>query len=384
MISDVNVGAYLSGGVDSTSIVESMTRQSNKQIKTFTVGFGWEGDELDQARKTASLLGTDHYEIECTSTHLDRLPEIIWKCDEPLGDPIVIPSFLLAEEAKRHVTVALSGEGADELFGGYAFHKVLLGVTQYKKICPKFLHRFLMSPSFSAIPTRFLNLLFNYPAYLGQSGKNKIVDYVRRVQDRSAHDNFYDLINLFSEREGKEIYTPSFHDQQQTQLATAYAVQLQSPTLQDFIGMQFDHWLPDNMLMRQDKVSMANGLEVRVPFLDNKMIDYSYSISSSMKIGRGMNKRVVREALQQRLKNYDSETKKTPFYFPFENMYNSKEFNSLIDRCLTEEVLHKRGYFRPREIHILLSQMRNRNFLAAKQIFSIISLELWHQMYFDA
>src|SRR3989344_1953873 len=111
LISEVPIGAYLSGGVDSTSIVESMVRQSLGVVKTFTVGFDWEKDELDQARATSKILGTDHHEIICTSRHLSQLPRIIEHCDEPLGDPIVVPTFLLAEEARKHVTVVLSGEG---------------------------------------------------------------------------------------------------------------------------------------------------------------------------------------------------------------------------------------------------------------------------------
>jgi len=138
LISEVPVGAYLSGGLDSSAVVAAISRLVSKPVRTFTVGFDYEHDELAQAAATAKLLGCEHTEIDCRGPDIRLLPEIVYHLDEPLGDAIIIPMYKLAREAKKHVTVVLTGEGADETLGGYLFHRTLLVGHRVGRIIPRF------------------------------------------------------------------------------------------------------------------------------------------------------------------------------------------------------------------------------------------------------
>ncbi|MFQ5349929.1 MAG: asparagine synthase (glutamine-hydrolyzing) [Thermoanaerobaculia bacterium] len=135
LISEVPVGAYLSGGLDSSVIVAAFSKLIDRPVKTFSVGFGYSHDEIEQAAETARHLGCDHTQVDCTAEDLLLLPTIVHHLDEPIGDPIVVPMYLLAREATKQVTVILTGEGADEIFGGYLFHRALLGGRQTRGGC---------------------------------------------------------------------------------------------------------------------------------------------------------------------------------------------------------------------------------------------------------
>lgn len=182
LISDVPLGAYLSGGLDSSLIVAAMARGATEPVRTFSVGFDYEHDELEAAASTAQLLGCTHTEIPCTADDIALLPELVWHLDEPLGDPIVIPMYQLAQVAKKSVSVVLSGEGADEIMGGYLFHKALLYGGRFGKLVPGPVRNGLIGPGLQLFPSSLLNLAFSYPAELGRRGKQKLIDFLAYLE----------------------------------------------------------------------------------------------------------------------------------------------------------------------------------------------------------
>ncbi len=159
LISNVPLGAYLSGGLDSSVIVAAMSKLTQQPVRTFTVGFDYEHDELTDAARTAKLLGCRHTEIACGVEDVALLPRIVWHLDEPIGDAIVIPMYLLSREAKKQVTVVLTGEGADETLGGYLFHRALLMGNRLAHAVPGPLRRGLLAPALRATPANVLNPL---------------------------------------------------------------------------------------------------------------------------------------------------------------------------------------------------------------------------------
>ncbi|MEM7261871.1 MAG: asparagine synthase (glutamine-hydrolyzing), partial [Planctomycetota bacterium] len=171
LIADVPFGAYLSGGLDSSLIVALMSKICTTPIQTFSVGFDYEHDELSEAAATAELLGASHHELACRAEDVALLPEVVYHSDEPMGDAINIPMYQLAKEATKQVTVILTGEGADEMFGGYLFHKVMWAAQVYRTMVPGPLRRWVVQPLMSMVPAGMMNLAFKYPAYLGQRGK---------------------------------------------------------------------------------------------------------------------------------------------------------------------------------------------------------------------
>ena len=165
MISERPVGAFLSGGIDSTSIVSSITKQMGKNLNTFSVG-GWGGDELATARDIANSLGTTHHEIEFKAKDFENLPKLTWCLDEPIGDPVIMPMFMLSKKASETITVIQSGEGADELLGGFIMHKLLMLSSLYRTVMPRWGHNKLVLPLVEKAPLKLLEKIFDYPGTL--------------------------------------------------------------------------------------------------------------------------------------------------------------------------------------------------------------------------
>lgn len=385
LMSEVPLGAYLSGGVDSSTIVALMAKLTNSSVRTFTVGFGYEKDELTEAAETARRLGCQHTEVTWSASDLELLPRIIWHLDEPIGDPIVIPMFQLAREAKKQVTVILAGEGADELLGGYLFHQVLLRAHQVATVIPGAVRRWMIRPVLQALPPGVLDLAFDYPAALGTRGKQKVIDFLGFMDHAQLGQAYRHLISLFDERDTQNLYTDDF----KSRLGAPRVREAFQPTgknvplLNRIIDLQFEHWLPDDILTKQDKLSMASGIEVRVPFLDYKLVEYMLRMPPELKIRRGTVKYALREYAKRLMPPDAARRRKRAFYVPLEKFLQEPKFVEMADDTLSDRVVRDRGIFHPPAVARLRDRARSGGFIEAKQVFSLVSLELWHRIMID-
>ena len=387
-ISEVPVGTYLSGGVDSQTITAVMARQISTPVRTFTVGFDFQHDELTEAAATAKLLGADHTEVRCRATDIALLPQITWHMDEPLGDPIIIPMYQLAREAKKKVTVILAGEGAVEVLGGYLFHKALLQGHQLAGVVPGALRRGALAPMVRAVPAKLLDLAFDYPASLGERGKQKVADYIELLDPSQLDAAWRHLISLFDARDTAGLYTDDFQAAiARSRAAPVSAVSgrcgLDAPFLNRIIDLQFGHWLPDDILTKQDKMSMAGSVEVRVPFLDYELVEYALKLPPRLKIAGGKNKIILRRFAQRHLPAPAAGRRKVPFYVPFEQFMADAAFQEMLADCLSDRAVKARGLFRPEAVAKLRAQTHAGEFIFAKQVFSLVTLELWYRMAVD-
>ncbi len=387
MISDVPVGAYLSGGLDSSTIVASMSRLTSKPVKTFSVGFDYEHDELNEAAATAKILGCDHHEIACRGEDVGLLAKIIHHLDEPMGDAIIIPMFQLSQAAKREVTVILTGEGGDEVLGGYLFHKLMWAGDVFRRTVPGAVRSALIAPLLAAMPVGAMNLAFKYPAYLGRRGKRKVLDYLKLLAPQRIDDAYRHLISLFDERDTQDLYTQDFRQELAEQSGHAGTLQtngaLRGAYFDRLLRLQFDHWLPDNMLLRQDRTGMAHGIEGRVPFLDHELVEFGARLPRRLKLRRMTGKYILRKYASGLLPREVAQRKKMPFYVPIENYFQQKEFRDLMDDLLNEESVRRRGLFRPEAVATLRAQTDRREFVRVKQVFSLMVLELWFRIFHD-
>jgi asparagine synthase (glutamine-hydrolysing) len=314
------------------------------------------------------------------------LPKLIYHLDEPLGDPIVIPMYQLAREAKKQVTVILAGEGADETMGGYLFHKALLWGRSMAERTPAVVLRNVLKPALSATPSSWMNLAFHYPAALGERGKQKVVDFVGMLDREQLSDAYVHLISLFDSRDTKNLYTDDFRrsvngtvpgGRQQDIVAST------APELNRILHLQFAHWLPEDILMKQDKMSMASGIEARVPFLDHELVEYSLKVPPSLKIRRGTTKYLLRRYARRILPAEVVNRPKMPFYVPLEKYFEDPVFKDLVADTLSDRSVRERGFFRPETVARLREAMSRREFLFVKQAFSLVVLELWCRMAID-
>ena len=392
MRSDVPVGAYLSGGVDSSTIV-AVAHRLSAPLKTFSLGFASPVDETPQARALARALGTDHTEVYCRPEDFELLPRVLWHLERPIGDALVLAYYLLARETSRQVKVVLAGEGADELFAGYSFHKVLLWAERAHRLVPAGLDRRLIAPAIRRFPVDLLDRLFVFPAHLGAAGRDRVADFVAGYGGRGLYGNYTWLRTLFDPAARTALYSAELRAQPQLdylalQQARAAGRAVAEPraasTLDRLLALQFDDWLQDFALLRQDKSSMAHSLELRLPFLDAELVDLAFRLPPGLKV-RGLADKVVeRRWARHWLPAENTRRAKTPFYLPAEYFFDRPEVARLIDRTLSPEALRRRGYFDPAAVAALLARMaQTREFLYVKQVMALVILELWHQVFID-
>jgi asparagine synthase (glutamine-hydrolysing) len=310
----------------------------------------------------------------------------VWHLDEPIGDAIVVPIYQLAREAKKQVTVILSGEGADETLGGYLFHKALLYGDRLARFVPEPARRALLLPALRALPSSFINLAFSYPAALGERGKQRVVDFCSMLGVERLPEAYRLLISMFDERDIAGLLSEDFRARWAATPAPDRMPPRGGPAvpfLNRAIDLQFEHWLPDDILTMQDKLSMAHAIEARAPFLDHELVEYALSIPPRLKIRRFTSKWLLRRYARDLLPREVARRRKMPFYVPVEKYLAQPAFRELVGDALTERALRERGIFRPAAVEKLRSAVSGGEFVHAKQLLGIVILELWFRAMVD-
>ncbi|WP_119166675.1 asparagine synthase (glutamine-hydrolyzing) [Algihabitans albus] len=376
MISDVPLGTFLSGGLDSGAIAASMSGRADSPVRSFSVGFDWQGDELEGARETARKLACNHTEVLCQAEDFAQLPQLVWHLDEPVGDAIVMPMFLLSKRAREDVTVVLTGEGADETMAGYFMHKVLDRTALYRRTVPAPL-RALGRFGAGLAPPALLDRLFDYPGSLGGKGKQRLLEYLKVIETGDLDARYRFLISLFDSDDLKRLWPDR---PEPAGDATALAAGAQD--LERILRQQYAHWLPDDILCKQDKMTMANSVEGRVPFMDHKLVEFLATVPRHLKLGRVGNKAILRNYLHRRLPHLDRR-KKAAFYIPVDNYLRQGPLAKLSDELLSEDSVKRRGLFQWEEVRHLRSSVSEGEFLYGKQVFSLLALELWFRIFIE-
>ncbi|WP_291612722.1 asparagine synthase (glutamine-hydrolyzing) [Bradyrhizobium sp.] len=380
MIADVPVGAFLSGGIDSNIIVALMAEVAASPVKTFSIGFpDFPDDDRELAALTAKRIGTDHHPIDCRAQDMASLPDIAIKLDEPVGDAIVVPMSVLAREARKEVTVVLSGEGADEILGGYMFHRKLQQIAMIKSFLPAQLFP-VAARLASLVPVAVFEKLFDYPGALGNEGRRKVVSMLERMGDASLPELYRSAISLFDADDIRAMAENHWLAGTAGQkIGPPLTRQPGETVLQSLVSMQYPDWLPDDILMKADKMTMAHSLEGRVPFMDELVISAAASLPDATKIGMSGNKLALRRFASGLLPPEVLRAPKRAFYVPLEAYATTKPLADIFDWALDPVRVKKRGLFSPQWIAKQRAAGRAQGFLPLKRLFSIVMLELWFE-----
>jgi len=279
----------------------------------------------------------------------------------------------------------LTGEGADEILSGYLFHKVIYWARQYAEFVPGVLRNHFIGPLIKHAPNGIMNLAFDYPAALGKRGRQKISDYHDMLDKFDVENEYLFLISLFDERDKSKLYSEHMKAclNGKTDQKQSGKYQKQSNYLDAILSLQYKNWLPDDILMKQDKMTMANSVEGRVPFMDHELVEFLLKTPSHMKL-RGLTEKVVlRKYLRELFPKDNSRRRKKPFYVPLDKYFSKDIFKNLIDVCLSEQNIKRRDYFDWKWIQALRDSVNHGDFIFGKQVLSLVVLELWHKIFID-
>jgi asparagine synthase (glutamine-hydrolysing) len=385
MISERPVGSFLSGGLDSTAITAGMARHTGHPVKTFSVGFGWEGDELDDAAVVAKALGCDHHPFRVQPEDFSEFPNLIRALDEPIGDPIVLPMYLLAREARKYVTVILSGEGADEILAGYFPHRVMMMSKLYRRLIPGLLRTGVAIPAVATMPHRFLNLAFDYPAALGAAGKRKLIGFLRRVEESDDEALYRSLISLFDTDEVNLLLADPSQDVFETRdfEVRNFPYGQAKDALDQMLLLQYGHWLQDDILTKLDKTTMAHSIEGRNPFMDHKLVEFMLTVPSHLKLKGKQNKILLRRHLASKIDPEVSRRRKRAFYVPLDQFWKTEALRGMLERHLSDRAVKERGLFNPELVRRIRERSGRGEFVFDKQLFSLLAFELWMDQFID-
>jgi asparagine synthase (glutamine-hydrolysing) len=376
MVSDVPVGAFLSGGIDSNVIVALMGEVSDRPVHTFSIGFpDFRDDDRDRAAITAKALSTHHTPIECRPQEMASLADIAWHLDEPVGDAIVVPMYVLAREARRDVTVVLSGEGADEILGGYMFHRKLVQIERLRRVAPGFAWP-LAAAAARRTPTVLFDRLFDYPGRLGEEGRRKVASMIGSLGRESLGELYRGSVSLFDPVDIKDAAANAILAERARRPASPALFEHGTP-LQRLVSAQYDDWLPDDILMKADKMTMAHSLEGRVPYMDEGVVRAAAAIPDRHKLAGDTNKKVLRSFAEQLLPREIVAAPKMAFYVPLESYLDTPSLREVMRRTLDPARLRRRGLFAPDWVRSQREAGSGAGFLPWKRLFSIIMLELW-------
>jgi asparagine synthase (glutamine-hydrolysing) len=367
LVSDVPLGAFLSGGIDSSSVVAMMCDASSAAaVKTFTIGFGEQSfDESEHARRVAVHFGTEHHEDVFTpGVMLDLLPEVTEFLDEPFADASVLPTYLLSRFTREHVTVALGGDGSDELLAGYPTFAADRAARAYP--VPQRLNERLVAPLADRLPVSTGNFSFDF----------KLKRFVRGAALRPdvRHPVW---LGSFSSDEQSALLAKEPGDPY-AEWSAAYASAPTTSSLERLIYAYAKTYLQDDILVKVDRASMACSLEVRAPFLDVDVVDFLGRVPPRLKLRRFDTKHLLKRAMTDLLPAGIANRPKKGFGIPIAEWFKG-ELRDPLREELSEARLESQGIFVPSEVQRLLTEHMSGRRDHRKALWTLFVFQLWHR-----
>jgi asparagine synthase (glutamine-hydrolysing) len=369
LVSDVPLGAFLSGGVDSSLVVGLMSEASNGRVKTFSIGFDEPAfDELEHARRVAQHFGTDHHELVVKPDAVAILDDLIAHFDEPFADSSAIPTWYVSEMARRHVTVVLSGDGGDELFGGYDRYVPHPRVRAFDHFSPRAL-RGVAALAASRLPH-------------GARGKN----FLRHV-GRDERGRYLDSIRFFGADEKPALLAPELLRQlsgpdPESRLGRHFDRYARLPWASQMMRFDAETYLPEDVLTKVDRMSMAHSIESRVPLLDNEVIQFASALPARMKIKDGRRKHVLKEVAATLLPRDILDRRKQGFGVPLGVWFRGNLKELFADTLLSPFSL-ARGYFQPLFVKRIVDEHLSGRRDHTLRLWQLVVFERWHQVCVD-
>lgn len=372
LISDVPLGAFLSGGIDSSAVVAMMARAGCGRVKTFSIGFSAKGyDETRYARMVAQRYATDHEEFVVNPDAVAILPRLVWHYGEPFADPSAVPTYYVAELARREVTVALNGDGGDECFLGYSRYKAM-----------RYLSRLDRMPGWSRV--KLDRLLAVAPRAVQRRLKiHRIRGVLSAPKERPGRRYAFTVVS-FTDEDKQDCYLGAMQDHLQRS-----TLDLLEPYFEEADSLvaganraDIHTYLPDDLMVKADVASMAHGLEARSPLLDHVLMEWASGIPDQVKMAHGVTKALFKSAMEPYLPAELLYRRKMGFSCPVDQWFRN-ELKQLAYDTLLSRSAQERGLFRPDYVLRLLDEHCNLARDHHTRLWGLLMLELWFQMWID-
>ena len=374
LLSDVPLGVFLSGGIDSSTVTALMSETAGGRIKTFSIGFKEKTfDELDYARMVAERFGTEHTEFVVDAAQVAGLvPTLMEYLDEPLADASIVPTYVISKLARRFVTVALAGDGGDELFGGYDTYKAFKVARAYRKI-PGFLRKGLIGPSVRRLPASEKRLSFEFKAKKFVAG----AEYPFEI----ANTLWW---GAYSPAQKNRLFSPALRGRLSADpfapIAAQAAFTKAADPLDRLAYLDLKLYLQDDLLVKVDRMSMANSLEIRVPFLDYTFVEFAATVPSRLKLKGFTSKHILKKAMESRLPKEILTKKKIGFDIPL-GPWIRKELRAFTLDTLSPDRLKRHGYFDPVFVQKVLDEHMAGSHNHRQLLWPLVIFQFWHDRY---
>jgi asparagine synthase (glutamine-hydrolysing) len=376
LMSEVPLGAFLSGGIDSSAVVALMSQESSEPVKTFSIGFEEQDfSELHHARRVAEHVGADHHEFIVRPDALEVLPLLVEHYGEPYADSSAIPTYYVARETRKHVTVALNGDGGDESFAGYERYAAMRLAEKYHRI-PAVLRDTLVQQAVGLLPS-------------SETKRSRVRDMKRFIEAASLPkvERYLRWVSVFDTGAKRDLYSANFlHETQSIRAADIlspwFARANGAGIVDAALLADINTYLPNDLLVKVDIATMAVSLEARSPFLDHHVIEFAASLPEKFKL-RGMTtKYLLKRMLRKLLPAENLDRRKMGFGVPIGHWFRGKLQPFLRETILSEKAL-KRGLFRPEAVRQLVDLHTRGEQDNSHRLWTLLMLELWFERFID-
>jgi asparagine synthase (glutamine-hydrolysing) len=377
LVSDVPLGAFLSGGIDSSAVVEKMARLSDRPVVTTSVGFAEAGfSEIGHARTVARAVGSDHHEIMVTPRATEVLPRLVWHLDEPFADSSALPTYYLSKAARERVTVALSGDGGDEVFAGYQRRYGLNRLeARLRRWLPPWVGPRVLGP---------LGAVWPKADGLPRPLRAK---YVLQNLGTTFERAYFQDLSVFRKDEKDALLSPELkaqlgeHDSFSA-IERHFARVRDREPLEQLLYVDLKSWLANDILVKVDRMSMANSLEVRAPLLDHRVIEFAAGVSTHLKYRGRVSKYLLKRYVEARLPGLNVHRRKQGFVIPLAAWLRGDLRPVAEDLLLSPRSLG-RGYFVPARVRRLWREHQREARDHAARLWALMVFEQWQRMFVD-
>lgn len=374
MISDVPVGFLLSGGVDSTAMLGMAVGKTDQHLSSFTLGFSASGlaDERPYAQLAATRYGSQHHEMTISAREFsDFMPKFAWYMEEPVCEPQAVALYYVTRLAKEFVKVLISGEGGDEAFAGYPIYRNILWMERLKKV---------LGPFKGILSSGLCRINEHWPSHrIGKYAPLLNAHFESYYYSRTSSPS------RFFNSHGRELYTSDFSQSVDREFSTKAVTRYLGPErggrVNQMLYADTKTSLPDDLLLKADKMTMANSIELRVPFLDHHFLEFAAALPENLKVRGFRTKYIAKLALRDRVPREILRRKKVGFPVPYDSWMRN-ELRDWVHDILLDGITMARGYFQKGCIERLIDEdLRFKSY--PKEILSLVSLELWHRSFVD-